>query len=126
VAILSARCCGLDLHKRTVVAGLFATGAEGKPTREIQPLGTMTSDLLALSDWLAARGDTPVAMASTGGFWKPSYNLLEDLFTVWVINARHIKAATTDSPQWKHGGLDRHGRGDRSDPCIVRPAVAVA
>src|SRR5258706_8585432 len=90
--ILYARCCGLDIHKRTVVACLFVPGAEGTPTKEIRTFGKMTRDLLALSDWLAAAGCTHVAMESTGVFWKPLYNLLEDRFAVLVVNAAHIKA----------------------------------
>lgn len=43
--------------------------------------GTMTEDLLELSDWLAAAGCTHVAMESTGVYWKPIYNLLEATFT---------------------------------------------
>lgn len=124
--IVYERCCGLDVHKRTVVACLLVSGPAGPPTKELRTFGTMTADLLALSDWLAAAGCTHVAMEATGAFWKPIYNLLEDRFAVLVVNAAHIKAATTDSPQWKHSGLDRHGRGDRSDPCFVRPAIAVA
>jgi transposase len=90
--IVSARCCGLDVHKRTVVACLLTPGAEGQPTKEIRTFGTMTHDLLALSDWLAAAGCAQVAMESTGVFWKPVYNLLEGSFEVLVVNAAHIKA----------------------------------
>ena len=61
---------------------------EGK---QIRKFGTMTKDLLMLSDWLATFQVTHVAMESTGVFWQPIYNLLEEEFTVWVVNARHIK-----------------------------------
>jgi transposase len=89
--ILYARCCGLDIHKRTVVACLFVPGAEGTPTKQIRTFGTMTNDLLALSEWLAAAECTQVAMESTGVFWKPIYNLLEGSFEVLVVNAQHVK-----------------------------------
>jgi transposase len=90
--ILYERGCGLDVHKRTVVACLFVPGPEGQPSKEIRTFGTMTSELLALSDWLAAAGCTHVAMESTGVFWKPIYNLLEGSFELVVVNAQHIKA----------------------------------
>jgi transposase len=90
--ILYERCCGLDVHKRTVVACLLVPGAAGAPSKQIRTFGTMTADLLALSDWLAAAGCTQVAMEATGVFWKPIYNLLEDRFAVLVVNAAHIKA----------------------------------
>ena len=91
--LLYERCCGLDVHKRTVVACLLTPGPAGPPTKELRTFGAMTGDLLALSDGLAAAGCTHVAMEATGVFWKPIYNLLEDRFAVLVVNAAHIKAA---------------------------------
>lgn len=90
--ILYERCCGLDVHKRTVVACLLVPGRTGEPSKQIRTFGTMTRDLLALSDWLAEAGCTHVAMESTGVFWKPVYNLLEEHFALLVVNAAHIKA----------------------------------
>ena len=51
----------------------------------------MTRDLLQLADWLQEQGVTHVAMESTGEYWKPVYNILEDLFTLFVVNAHHAK-----------------------------------
>jgi transposase len=51
----------------------------------------MTDDLLALADWLAAEGVTHVAMESTGVFWRPLFNLLEDRLELLLVNARDIK-----------------------------------
>src|SRR3954452_22558084 len=85
-------CCGLDVHKRTVVACLIRPAAGDHPTKELRTFGTMTDDLLALADWLRAAGRTQVAMESTGVFWKPVYNLLEGQVTILVANAAHIKA----------------------------------
>jgi transposase len=52
----------------------------------------MTSDILALHDWLMAHQVTHVAMESTGVYWKPVFNLLEGSFKVLLVNAAHIKA----------------------------------
>jgi transposase len=90
--VLYARCCGLDVHKRTVVACLITPGPDGTPCKAIRSFGTMTADLLTLSDWLLEAGCTHVAMESTGVYWKPVYNLLEDTFELLLANARHIKA----------------------------------
>jgi len=90
--IVYERCCGLAVHQRTVVACLLVPGPAGAPSREIQTCGTMTRDLLALSDWLAAAGCTHMAMEATGVFWKPIYNLLEGNFALVVVNAQHSKA----------------------------------
>lgn len=90
--VLYARCCGLDIHKRTVVACLAITEASGRVHKQVRSFGTMTDDLLGLADWLAEQGVTHVAMESTGVYWKPLWNLLEDQFTLLLVNAQHIKA----------------------------------
>ncbi len=90
--VVHARCCGVDVHKATVVACLIVPGAQGRPTKEVRTFGTMTVDLLQLVDWLVAAGCTHVAMESTGSYWKPIYNLLEGVIDeVVVVNAAHIK-----------------------------------
>ncbi len=75
--VVYPRCCGLDLHKRTVVACLLTPGPRGKPIKQVRTFGTMTDDLLVLADWLAERRVTHVALESTGVLWKPVFNLLE-------------------------------------------------
>lgn len=89
--VVYARCAGLDVHKKTVVACRVVPDARGRPQKEIRTFGTMTGELLQLSDWLTEGGVTHVAMESTGGYWKPVYNLLEESFTLLLVNAAHIK-----------------------------------
>lgn len=91
IDVLHERCCGLDIHKRSITACLLTPGADGQPTKEIRTFGTMTADLLALGDWLAAAGVTHVAMESTGVYWKPVWNLFEDRFALLLVNAAHVK-----------------------------------
>jgi transposase len=91
VEVVYERCCGLDLHKQTVVACLIVPGPDTVPRKEVRTFGTMTDDLLQLADWLTAGGCTHVAMESTGVYWKPIYNLLEGSFELLLVNARHIK-----------------------------------
>ncbi|HSH79034.1 MAG TPA: IS110 family transposase [Herpetosiphonaceae bacterium] len=90
--VVYPRCCGLDVHKKVVVACLLTPGPDGLPSKTIRTFGTMTADLLALADWLTAAGCTHVAMESTGVYWKPIWNLLEQRFHLLLVNARHIKA----------------------------------
>jgi transposase len=90
--VVYERCCGLDIHKRTVVACIIVPGPDKQPHKEVRSFGTMTDDLLGLSDWLLSNGVTHVAMESTGVFWKPIYNLLEGSFELLLANAAHIKA----------------------------------
>jgi transposase len=91
VQVIYERCCGLDVHKRTITAcRLKWMGSEWQ--KEIRQFGTMTKDLLALSDWLVSEGCTQVAMESTGVYWKPIYNILEGQMELLVVNAQHLKA----------------------------------
>ena len=86
--IVYERCCGLDVHKKTVVACLLAGG-----TKEVRTWTTMTADLCDLIAWLQQHDCQQVAMESTGSYWKPIYNLLEaEAMPAMVVNAQHIKA----------------------------------
>ena len=90
--VIYERCAGLDVHKKSVVACVWITPPAGKAMKETRSFGTMTGDLLALSDWLKSHAVSHVAMESTGVYWKPIYNLLEGNFELLVVNAAHIKA----------------------------------
>jgi transposase len=90
--VIYPRCCGLDIHKKTVVACLMTSETGQPPVQTIRTFRTMTADLLALADWLHAAGCTHVAMESTGVYWRPIDNILEGLLTLLVVNAQHMKA----------------------------------
>jgi transposase len=90
--VLHERCCGLDIHKKFVVACLLITSAEGTVHKEVRTYSAMTNDLLALADWLRAEESGPVVMESTGSYWRPVFNLLEEQCEVLVVNAYHVKA----------------------------------
>jgi transposase len=92
VDIVHSSCAGLDVHKKSVVACVVRV-VDGELLQETRSFGTMTGEILALADWLAEREVGPVAMESTGVYWKPIFNLLEDRFEVMVVNAQHIKRA---------------------------------
>lgn len=89
-AVLS-RVCGLDLHKKTTVACRRIAHPDGRIEREVRTFGTMTQDLIALSEWLVDGGVTNVAMESTGVLWKPVWDVLQDRFELLLVNAAHIK-----------------------------------
>src|SRR5262249_14193410 len=89
--LLHRRCCGLDVHKETVVACLRIV-SDGKVTTEVRTFQTTTADLLRLSEWLAANECTHVAMEATGVFWKPVWHILDDgEFELVLANAAHVK-----------------------------------
>ena len=90
--VLYTHCAGLDVHKKSVVACVVTPDPVGGWHKETRSFGTMTADLLTLSDWLQAGAVTHVAMESTGEYWRPIFNILEGNFEVLLVNAQHIKA----------------------------------
>ncbi|MEK4126552.1 IS110 family transposase [Anoxybacillus sp. FSL W8-0382] len=107
--VLYERCCGVDVHKKSITACTITP--EGK---EIRTFGTMTDELLEFVNWLKEKGVTHVAMESTSVYWKPLYNLLElEQIETLVVNARHIKAVPGRKTDMKDAewiaNLLRHG-----------------
>ncbi len=111
--VVYTHCAGLDVHKKSVVATSLVPAPQGDSLKETHTFGTMTADLLALSDWLQSRAVTQVAMESTGEYWRPVFNILEGNFEVWLVNAQHMhqvpgrKTDVKDS-EWL-ADLLRHG-----------------
>lgn len=89
--VVHERCCGIDVHKKTVVACVIVPDEAGQARKETRTFDTLTGELEVLAGWLAAQGVTPVAMESTGVYWKPVFNLLDGRLQVLVINAEHLK-----------------------------------
>jgi len=90
-------CCGLDVHKESIVACLMKGPMGGglKPRSEIREFGTQLKELIALREWLEGQDCHYVAMESTGIYWQPVYAVLEQSFTddmhLLVVNARHMR-----------------------------------
>jgi len=90
--VVNPRCCGLDVHKKTVVACLLGPGEGGAPRKEVRTFGTTAEELAELAAWLRAAGCPIAAMESTGVYWQPIWNALEDDFALLLVNAKHVKA----------------------------------
>lgn len=82
---------GLDVHKKTVVGTRMRVGSGERVEWETRTFGTTTPELLELHDWLLEWSPTHVSMESTADYWKPIFNILEDSFEVWLVNAQHVK-----------------------------------
>jgi transposase len=79
--------CGIDVHKDLIVA----TIRKGNDEYETQEFYSFTSSLKCLRDWCKKHQVSHVAMESTGVYWKPVFNILEEDFEVILVNARHVK-----------------------------------
>lgn len=86
--VVYERCCGIDVHKKIIVACFKVAGKR----QQLKEFGTMTQDIKDMVAWLQLENCQMVAMESTGSYWKPLYNIMEVLgLDVMVVNASHIK-----------------------------------
>ena len=90
--VVYTHCAGLDVHKKTIVACRLVPGSDGALVRETRTFGTLAADLAQLADWLVEAGVTHVAMESTGIYWVPVWNALEERLELVLANAATIKA----------------------------------
>lgn len=90
--VLVPRCAAIDIGRAEIAVCVRAPGQrEGTRRTQVRKFTTMSRDLLAVRDWLAAEQVTTVGMESTGDYWKPVYYLLEDAFDVQLLNPQHVK-----------------------------------
>ncbi len=111
LSVVHPICCGLDIHKDKISATLISD--DGAVREEVEEFGAFTDELYRMKDWLLERGCAVVAMESTGVYWRPVHNVLEDRCQVILVNARHVKhlpGRKTDvsDSRWL-AGLLRHG-----------------
>ncbi|MDP3358813.1 MAG: IS110 family transposase [Lutibacter sp.] len=81
------RGCGIDVHKKVLVATIKGSGIK----EETRSFDSFTSSIELMRDWLLENKITHIAMESTGVYWKPVFNVLEEYFEIILVNARHIK-----------------------------------
>jgi len=92
--VIHNRCAALDVHKKTAVTTIMITQADGSVQEYTRTFLTMTADLLALDDWLRSHDIKVIAMESTGVFWRPVFNLLEEGRQVILVNAEPHESST--------------------------------
>ena len=84
-------CCGLDVHKFKIVACLLKKG-QGPKEGTLREFQAYTPDLIEMAKWLKDNHCDMVAMESTGSYWKPAFNILEETrIDAMVVNASRIK-----------------------------------
>lgn len=126
LSVIHPVCCGLDVHKKSIVACLISADALGSESSYTEEFGTFTDELERLRSWLVENDCPVVAMESTGIYWRPVHNVLEPEVEVVLVNARHVKnvpgrKTDIEDSRWL-AGLLRHGllRGSFIPPKDVR------
>ncbi len=85
-------CCGIDVHKTFVVACIASTNSKGVTTYETHRFSTYTKSLKNLLQWLLEHNCKDVCMESTGKYWIPIYNVLENDCTIGLAHPKYVKA----------------------------------
>lgn len=86
-------CCGMDVHKNLIVATIGITDSNTRITEYIQEsFSTLNPDLLKLKQWLKSNHCFDVCMESTGKYWIPIFNVLEDEINVYLTHPKNVKA----------------------------------
>lgn len=113
------RCAGIDVGKKFLAVCVMVGPLEGEPRVEIRKFGTIRAELEGLRDWLKQQGVTHVVMESTGSYWKPVFNVLEDAVKVYLANPQEVKNRkghkTDNKDGWWLAHLLRHA--------MIRPSL---
>jgi transposase len=112
IAASIERCAGIDVGKKFLAVCVLVGPLESEPQAYRQHFGTTVSELEQLRDWLKGHGVTHVVMESTGSYWKPVFNILEDAVEVYLANPQEVKNRkghkTDDKDGWWLAHLLRH------------------
>lgn len=118
------RCAGIDVGKKFLAVCVLIGPLEGEPRVQRRRYGTTVAELEQLRDWLRSEGVTHVVMESTGSYWKPVFNILEDELKVYLANPQEVKARkghkTDDKDGWWLAHLLRHAM---IHPSFIPPRV---
>lgn len=84
-------CCGMDVHKKFVVATVTSTNANNITTYQTKQFNTYSQSLYQLKEWLSQHNCKEICMESTGKYWIPIYNILENCCTITLANPRYVR-----------------------------------
>ena len=85
-------CCGMDIHKKIIVATIATTNAQGVTTYEQETFSTFSSNVIKLRDWMIERNCRDACMESTGKYWIPIWNILELEIHLVLAHPKYTKA----------------------------------
>jgi transposase len=97
------RCAGIDIGKKFLVCCVMVGAAGERATEETRKYNTTVKELEQLREWLQQNQCTHVVMESTGPYWKPVFNILEEHFQVILANAQHVKSLPGKKTDRKDG-----------------------
>lgn len=90
--IVRPLCCGIDVHKSFIVATIGTTDNHGVTTYNSKKFYTYNKDLSVFKTWLQSFNCKDICMESTGKYWIPIFNYLEDYCNITLANPKYVKA----------------------------------
>lgn len=124
--IVHQNCCGIDVHKKFVVATIANTSKQNVTTYQTRKFATYKANLLELRDWLLKNECTEICMESTGKYWIPIFNVLEDSCRITLANPKFVRAIPGKKTDTKDSiwlsDLHKHGLvpGSFIPPALIR------
>ena len=85
-------CCGVDVHKSFLVATIVKTSGGIEPSYQKKRFSTFNNSILEFKQWLLDNGCHDVCMESTGKYWIPVYNILEQDCSIVLAHPKYVKA----------------------------------
>ena len=111
--IVNRNCAGIDVHKKVIVVTIAKTNEHDITDYQTKSFNTFTEDLIKCRDWLVSIGTLDVCMESTGKYWIPVFNILEEKCKCIITHPKYvrtIKGKKTDkkdsiwiADMFKHG-----------------------
>ena len=90
--VIYQTCCGVDVHKSFLVATIIKTTSGVEPTYQKKRFSTFNNSILEFKQWLIENECRDICMESTGKYWVPVFNLLEEDINVTIANPKWVKA----------------------------------
>ena len=119
-------CCGIDVHKKMLVATIATTNEQKVTTYQTKQFSTFTKDIQKLKQWLIDNNCKDVCMESTVKYWIPIFNILEDSCNVTITHPKYVKAITGKKTDTKDSvwiaDIFKHGlvEGSFMPPLVIR------
>lgn len=94
-------CAGIDVGKKSIAVAILVGSADKEAEVKTREYGTTVPALQELKKWLVEQGCTSLAMESTGSYWIPVKNVLEDAFRITLVCARKHRSKKGDKTDFK-------------------------
>ena len=90
--IVNRNCAGIDVHKKVIVVTIAKTNEHDITDYQTKSFTTFTEDLIKCRDWLVSNNTLDVCMESTGKYWIPVFNILEEKCKCIITHPKYVRS----------------------------------